>query len=89
MTTRTGMWFTGLLGAVGLLTGLVIARAPSLLPIPMPYFLVPLGAGLLLDLVVQARLRRGVGEPVTSNERAGGVLGGAVLAFVTASLLAR
>ena len=86
---QTGAVFIGSLWAIGLLTGLVLGRNPEALPVPMPYFLVPLLAGLAFDLAVQLGLYGGRLRPVTMNERFLGVLGGSLLAFLAAALVAR
>lgn len=84
----TGRLFIAGLWAVGLLTGILIARVPDTLPLPMPYFLVPLFAGLAVELAMRRPIQSGQLAELTAGERAIGVLGGAVISFVAMKLLA-
>jgi hypothetical protein len=86
--TRTGQIFIGIVWAIGLLTGLVLSRAPDVLPVPTPAILVPLAVGLLADLALRPAAERGRLSPLTMNERAIGVIGGALVAIGASVLFA-
>jgi hypothetical protein len=86
--TRTGQVFIGIVWAIGLVTGLVLAREPDALPVPTPAILVPLAVGLLVDLAVRPAAERGRMPPLTMNERATGVIGGAFVAVGVTVLFA-
>ncbi|NNM74501.1 hypothetical protein [Enterovirga aerilata] len=81
MTSRTGRIFIAGLWAVGLVTGIVLARAPDAIPLPTPAILVPLAVGLLADLAMRPAAESGRIQPLTMNERAIGVIGGALIAI--------
>lgn len=84
----TGRLFIAGLWVVGLLSGILLARAPDMLPLPMPYFLVPLVAGLAVELAIRRPIQSGQLSELSAGERAIGVLGGAVISFVAMKLLA-
>ena len=74
---------------VGLVTGIVLARAPDLLQVlPTPAFFVPLMAGLVVDLLVRARSQDGGMGLISMPERGAGVIGGALIAAGASALLA-
>ena len=83
---QAGPLFIGIVWSVGLVTGLLLGRFPGLQAVPMPVLTLPLGAGLLFDLVVQTGLARGL-RPVTMTERFAGVIGGAAVAFGVSAAL--
>jgi hypothetical protein len=85
---RTGRIFIGILWAIGLITGLVLAHAPHLLPLPTPAVMVPLAAGLVLDLLLRSSSQAGRIPPLEMTERAAGVIGGALVAIGASALLA-
>lgn len=84
--TRTAVIFVGLTWLAGIVTGIVMARFPNLVPLPVPTFTVPLMVGLLVDIAVRPAAESGRLAPVTMNERAIGVIGGAVLGLGAAAL---
>lgn len=84
---RTGLIFVGAIWAVGLLSGLVLAFAPNLLPLPTPHFTVPLVAALLGDLLLRPATAAGRTEPVTMNARAVAVIGGAIVSLAAAAVV--
>lgn len=86
---RTGSIFIGALWAVGLATGLALARFPGATPLPMPALLVPLAVGLAADLLLAPAVRSGRLAPVGMNERAIGVIGGALVATAIEAFAAR
>lgn len=85
--TRTGRVFIAGLWAIGLLAGLVLARFPDLIPLPTPYFSVPLIAALLVDVVIRSRIEAGQIEPVTMNERAVAVIGASFIGLGASALV--
>ena len=85
----TGRLFILGLWAVGLGTGLVLAFAPHLLPLPTPILTVPLLAALAADLALMPAARAGWITPITINDRAIGVIGGGVIAIAVSAILAR
>lgn len=86
--SRTGQIFIGLVWLAGLATGIVLAHAPQLLPLPTPAIFVPLAAGLLLDLALRSRSLAGRLAPLDMSERGAGVIGGALIAIGASALLA-
>ena len=86
---RTGYFFIGTLWAVGVVTGLVLARGPDLVPLPTPHLMVPLIVGLLLDLAIRPASNAGRIAPITMNERAIGVIGAALVGFGATALVTR
>jgi hypothetical protein len=85
--TRTGRLFIAGLWALGLLSGLVITRFPDLIPLPTPYFSVPLIAALLVDLLMRSRIEAGQVDPITMNERAVAVIGASLIGLGAAALV--
>jgi hypothetical protein len=85
---RTGWYFVGGLWAVGLATGIFLARAPDTIPLPTPHFMVPLLVGLLADLALRPATNAGRIEPVSMNERAIAVTGAAIIGYGATALLA-
>jgi hypothetical protein len=73
----TARLFVGGLWAVGLVTGLILVRAPDLIPLPTPALSVPLVAALLVDLAMGPLVRAGKAEPLTMTQRAIAVIGAA------------
>ncbi len=71
------------------MTGVPLAGAPDALPVPTPAILVPLAVGLLVDLALRPAAERGGMPPLTMNERAIGVIGGAFVAGGASVLFAR
>jgi hypothetical protein len=84
---RTGYFFIGGLWAVGLITGLVLARAPDLVPLPTPHLMVPLIVGLIVDLAIRPASNAGRIAPISMNERAIAVIGAALIGFGATALL--
>ncbi|HEX8663407.1 MAG TPA: hypothetical protein VF744_05195 [Beijerinckiaceae bacterium] len=79
--------FVAALLAFGVLAGIAIAKIPALEVVPVPAFVLPLIASLVVDLVLM-RLGRAKGiAPLTMEERGIGVLGSALIAFGVAAWL--
>lgn len=76
-----GLW------AVGIVTGLVAARAPHLLPVPTPALIVPLAVALVADLALRPSIEAGRIAPITMNERAVGVIGAGLAAVLLLAVL--
>lgn len=85
----TGRLFIAGLWAVGLGTGLALARAPESLPLPTPALTVPLVAALLADLALMPAMRAGRIGPVTMTDRALGVIGAGLIALAVSALAGR
>jgi hypothetical protein len=86
---RTGHVFIAGLWAVGLATGVVLARAPDLVPLPTPHLMVPLIVGLIVDLAIRPASNAGRIEPISMNERAIAVIGAALIGFATTAFLSQ
>jgi hypothetical protein len=80
--TMTARLFIGGLWALGLLTGLVLVRAPDLIPLPTPALSVPLIAALLVDLAIGPLVRAGRAEPLSMTHRAIAVIGAATIGTI-------
>lgn len=88
--TGTGRLFVLALWAVGLATGLVLARAPDTLALlPSPALTVPLAVALVADLALRPAAASGRIAPLTMNDRAIAVIGAGLLAIGASALLAR
>ena len=87
--SSTGRFLVPALWAVGLATGLAIAFAPHLLPLPTPILTVPLIAALVADVALMPAARAGRIAPITMNDRGIGVIGAGVIAIAVSALLAR
>lgn len=85
--SRTGLLFVGGLWLAGLASGIVLARAPEAIPLPIPHFTIALAIGLLADLALMPATKTGRLAPLTTNERGIGVIGAALVSFGTAALL--
>jgi hypothetical protein len=85
--TATGRWFIAILWVSGLLSGIGIAKAPGLFPLPSPHLSVPLIVSLLIDLALQPLARSGRIPPLTMNQRAIAVIGAGVISLGVAALL--
>ena len=83
---HAGRLFIAALWGVGLVTGIVVARAPEWLPLPTPLFMVPLIAAFMLDLALRPATNDGRIEPITMNERGIGVIGAALIGFSVTAL---
>jgi hypothetical protein len=84
---RTGYLFIAALWVVGLVTGIVLARSPDSIPLPTPHLMVPLIVALIVDLAIRPASTAGRIAPVTMNARAIGVIGAALVGFVTTAQL--
>ena len=84
---RTGYVFIAALWVVGIVTGIVLARAPDSVPLPTPHLMVPLIVALIVDLAVRPASNAGRIAPVSMNERAIAVIGAALVGFVTTAQL--
>ena len=78
---HAGRVFIAALWGIGLVTGLVVTRAPEWLPLPSPLFMAPLIAAFLLDLALRPATAAGRIEPITMNERGISVIGAALIGF--------
>ena len=87
--SRTGRYLIPALWAVGFGTGLTLAFAPHLLPLPTPILTVPLLCALAADLLLMPAASAGRIQPITMNDRAIGVIGAGVIAIAVSALLAR
>ncbi len=84
---RTGYVFVAALWAVGIVTGVVLARAPDSVPLPTPHLMVPLIVGLIVDLAIRPASNAGRIAPISMNERAIAVIGAALIGFGATALL--
>ena len=76
-----GLWL------VGLVTGLVLMRAPNL-ALPVPALTSPLVAALLIDLLMMVpALRESRLAEITMQDRMIGVIGAGLIATVTTAML--
>jgi hypothetical protein len=85
---RTGLLFIAGLWAAGVVTGIVLARAPDVIPLPTPHFMVPMIVGLIADLSMRPAINAGRIPPISVNERGIGVIGAAIIGFGVTALLA-
>jgi hypothetical protein len=76
---RIGRYFVGGLWAFGVLSALVVVSVPALRALEIPSVIWLIGAALLTDLALQPLAASGRIAPITMNERALGVIGGAIL----------
>lgn len=84
---RTGRLFVAGLWALGILSGVLVAFVPEMLPLPTPHLTVPLLASLAVELLIRPAIRAGQLEPITMNERAAGVIGAAIVSLAVAALV--
>lgn len=85
--SSTGRLFIAGMWGVGLLVGVLIALMPELLALPMPHLTVPLIAGLLVELAIRPAISAGRVAALGGTERGVGVIGAAVIALVSSTLL--
>ncbi len=74
-----GRWFVGGLWLFGLVSGLAVATTPALRDLPVPSLTWPLVFALLIEIAVLPLARAGRVAPITMNERALAVIGGALI----------
>lgn len=86
--SRAGRLFIAALWLTGLVSGLLVARLPGIEVVPTPHLVIPLAAGLLLELALRMSSRAGWVESLTVNERAIGVIGAALISMAVAALAA-
>jgi hypothetical protein len=84
---RTGFLFIATLWVVGLVTGVILARAPDSVPLPTPHLMVPLIIALIIDLAIRPASNAGRIAPISMNQRAIGVIGAALVGFVATAQL--
>ena len=87
--SRTGLIFIAGLWLLGLVTGVLVARLPALGAIPTPHLMIPLIASLLVEIAARPAVPSGRFAPLSMAERATGVIGAAIIGFVTTGALAR
>jgi hypothetical protein len=76
---HVGYWFVAGLWAVGLVSGVVVATVRGVQDLSFPSLLWTLAPAFVVDLILMPFARSGRIRSLTMNERAIGVIGGALL----------